>query len=108
MEILEVSIVLTPAQKYSVMHDDATLDFTLVQYLSNILENAFEEWDLNRTTMRFPRERFANVRNEDDCPCKSGREFHSCCSDKKIEIQYINFILSKAPPPDKEEISFPY
>ncbi|MCS5989545.1 hypothetical protein LNP02_02145 [Klebsiella variicola subsp. variicola] len=83
MEFLEVSIVSTPAQKYSVMHDDATLDFTLIQYISNILENAFEEWDLNRTTMSFPKERFANVRNEDDCPCKSGREFHSCCSDKK-------------------------
>ncbi|HDU4042401.1 TPA: hypothetical protein RFN24_002016 [Klebsiella aerogenes] len=109
MEFLEVSIVSTPAQKYSVMHDDATLDFTLIQYISNILENAFEEWDLNRTTMRFPKERFENVRNEDDCPCKSGREFHSCCSDKKeIEIPHIDFILSKAIPSDKEEISFPY
>lgn len=109
IEFLELSIVSTPVQKYSLMHDDTALDFTLLQYLSDILENAFEEWDLNRTTMKFPRERFVNVKNEDKCPCQSGRDFQHCCKgEKEIEIPHIDFILSKPLPPDKEKIKFPY
>lgn len=109
IEFLEVSIVSTPVQKYSVIHDDKTLDFTLLQYLSDVLENAFEDWDLSRTTKKFPRERFANVKDDDACPCKSGKKFQLCCKEKKeIEIPHIDFILSKHLPPDKEEIKFPY
>ena len=109
MEILEISIVSKPVQKYSVIHDDETLDFSLLKYLFDILEYAFEEWDLNWTKMKFPAERFKSVRKESKCPCKSDNTFENCCINKaEVEIPHIDFIFSRSLPNDKEEIIFPY
>jgi hypothetical protein len=109
LEILEVSIVTKPVQKYSVMHDDSTLDFTLLERLSIFLDNAFEEWDLNWTTMKFPVQRFKSIKKSDKCPCKSENEFEVCCMGKKeIEIPHVDFIFSKPLQNDAEAITFPY
>ncbi|QUM89532.1 hypothetical protein HWV03_12340 [Moritella sp. 36] len=109
LEMFEISIVSKPVQKYSVIHDDSTLDFTLLERLSIYLDNAFEEWDLNWTTMKFPVERFKNIKKEDKCPCESGNEFQACCIGKEeIEIAHLDFIFSKALPNDAEAIMFPY
>jgi hypothetical protein len=109
LEFLEISIVSTPVQKYSVMHNDETLDFTLLKYLSDILENAFEEWNVNWTTMKFPAERFISVKTGDKCPCKSGNNFEACCMGQdEIEIPHVDFIFSKQLPNDKQAIIFPY
>lgn len=109
IEGFEISIVTKPVQKYSVMHDDSTLDFTLLERLSTFLVNAFEDWDLNWTTMKFPIERFNSVYKGDKCPCKSENDFEVCCMGKKeIEIPHVDFIFSKPLPSDAEAITFPY
>lgn len=109
IEVLEISIVTNPVQKYSVMHDDSTLDFTLLERLSTFLVNAFEEWELNRTTMKFPIERFNSISKGDKCPCKSGKSFEECCMEKEeIEMPHVDLIFSKPLPRDAETITFPY
>ncbi|MGL5090216.1 MAG: hypothetical protein ACRC8B_04640 [Aeromonas sobria] len=109
MEILEISIVSSPVQKYSVLHNDETLNFSLIEYLSEILEDAFEEWDINWTTMKFPSARFESVASGDKCPCKSDKMFEYCCMNKEeIEIPHVDFIFSKPLPSEKESIRFPY
>jgi hypothetical protein len=109
LEMLEISMVTKPVQKYSVMHDDSTLDFTLLDRLSSFLDHAFEDWDLNWTTMKFPVERFKSVKNEDKCPCKSEKKFEVCCMEKEeVEIPHLDFIFSKPLPTDSESITFPY
>jgi hypothetical protein len=109
LEILEISIVTKPVQKYSVMHDDSTLDFTLLDHLSSFLAHAFEDWDLNWTKMKFPIERFDSISKEDKCPCKSNKTFEACCMGKlEVEIPHIDFLLSKPLPIDAKTIIFPY
>lgn len=109
LEMLEISMVTKPVQKYSVMHDDSTLDFTLLVRLSSFLDHAFEGWDLNWTTMKFLVERFKSVKNEDKCPCKSGNQFEVCCMGKEeVAIPHVDFIFSKPLPTDTEAITFPY
>ena len=96
MEIRGLSLVTNPVQKYSVAHNDETLDFSLLKFLSDILDNAFEEWDLNWTTKKCPIEEFSNVNANDKCPCKSGNNFKNCCMlQDEVEIPHIDFILTK-------------
>lgn len=109
MEMIELSIVTKPVQKYSVMHDDSTLDFTLIERLVSYLDHAFEDWDLNWTKMKFPIERFSSVSKDDKCPCKSEEKFGACCMGKKdVEIPHVDFIFSKPILNDAETITFPY
>jgi len=109
LEFGEISMVKNPVQKYSVVHNDETLDFSLIEYISELLDNAFEEWNINWAKKSFPIERFSNVPPDSKCPCKSGIDFDSCCINKaEITIPHVDFILSKEIPKDKEEIEFPY
>jgi hypothetical protein len=96
LEFKEISLVTNPVQKYSVVHYDETLDFSLLIYLSKFLDNAFEDWDLNWTTMKYPIEKFSSVEPSDVCPCKSGDDFESCCMKKdEVEIPHVDFIFFK-------------
>ncbi|MFC1580872.1 SEC-C metal-binding domain-containing protein [Thermodesulfobacteriota bacterium] len=109
MEFRGISFVTRPVQKYSVIHNDETLDFSLINYLSDLLENAFEEWDLNWTRKSFPIEKFSNVDPDGECPCRSGKSFKDCCINKnEVEIPHVDFILAKNIPKDKAGIRFPY
>ena len=109
MEFRRVSLVKNPVQKYSVVHNDETLDFSLIDYLYDLLENAFEEWDLNWTRKSFPIERFSNVDIDSQCPCRSGKLFKDCCINKdEIEIPHVDFLLDKNIPKDKAGIRIPY
>ena len=109
MEFLEISIVSKPVQKYSVLHDDSTLDFSILEYLINILDYPFEQWSFEKTRMAFPREKFDLLSGKDKCPCQSGSLFKSCCFEKDdIEIPHIDFFFSKEIPNHTEEIRFPY
>lgn len=109
LEFIGLSIVSNPVQKYSVMHNDETLDFTPLEYLSSFLENCFVQWDLEWAKKKFPTETFKRVKQEDNCPCNSGKNFEDCCiSQEEIEIPHARFILSKPIPSNIERAIFPY
>ncbi len=109
MSIKEVSLVSKPVQKYSVIHNDETLDFSLVDYLADLLENPFEDWDIVWTRMSFPIEMFSQLNPSAECPCKSGKNFEACCIKKQeVSIPHVDFVLSKKIPEGKAEIYFPY
>ncbi|WP_162934915.1 zinc chelation protein SecC [Pseudomonas cavernae] len=108
LELKEISIVSKPVQKYSVVHNDETLDFSLIEYLIDFLEDAFEEWGAIRTRMKFPIEKFSRVKLDQDCPCKGGGRFGDCCSTKsEIEIPHVDFVFHKEIS-NPAEIRFPY
>ena len=109
LEPIEISIVTKPVQKYSVMHDDSTLDFSVLEHLLNMLDNAFEPWSYEKKTMNYPREKFSMFSSNDQCPCKSGSTFIDCCEQKsEIEIPHIDFCFAKELSKDKTETRFPY
>lgn len=106
---MEVSIVTKPVQKYSVVHNDETLDFSLIDYLSSFLDNAFEDWVAHWTRMSFAIERFSQVDPSSDCPCKSGNKFEECCiNEKEISIPHVDFQFFKSIPHEKANVRFPY
>lgn len=109
LEFREISLVTNPVQKYSVVHNDETLDFSLIDYLCDLLDNAFEEWDINWTKRSFPIDRFSNVEPSANCPCKSNKPFKECCINKdEVIIPHVDFVFSKNIPENKAEIRFPY
>ena len=109
MEMLEVSIVTKPVQKYSVVHNDETLDFSLISYLSDFLDNAFENWEAHWTRKSFLIERFSQVDPGSDCPCKSGKKFKGCCiNEKEICIPHVDFKFFKEISDEKAKVRFPY
>lgn len=109
MEMLEVSIVTKPVQKYSVVHNDETLDFSIINYLSDFLDNAFEDWEAHWTSKSFPIEKFSKVDPDADCPCKSGKKFEECCiNEKEVSIPHVDFEFFKEIPDEKAKVRFPY
>lgn len=109
MEIVEISLVTKPVQKYSVAHKDEELDFSLVNYPSELLDNAFENWDVCWTHKSFPIEKFSQVDPSADCPCKNGKKFFECCiNEKEILIPHVDFSFYKEIPEEKTKIRFPY
>lgn len=109
MEILEISIVTKPVQKFSVVHNDETLDFSLINHLSDLLDNAFEDWDAHWSSKSFPIKKFSQVEPSAECPCKSGNKFEECCiNEKEISIQHVDFQFYKDIPDEKTKVRFPY
>lgn len=92
----EISIVTKPVQKYSVVHNDETLDFSVLEHLMAVLVEAFDEWDVIRTTKKFPIDMFSRVELDSDCPCKGGSKFGQCCSTKtEVEIPHLDFVFRR-------------
>jgi len=109
IEITEISIVTKPVQKYSVMHDDETLDFSLLDYLCSHINSPFDEWETHWTTKKLPKSRFMAVTEDQQCPCQSGNLFGQCCSDKaEIEIPHVNFALKNGLNEHAKVERFPY
>lgn len=83
-DILGISLVNDPVQKYSVaiiMNPDGSdpTDYTLVKSVLGRLRNPFDLWRAVETVRRHPHKYFPNVNEKDDCPCRSGKYFGKCC-----------------------------
>jgi len=108
LELLEISMVKDPVQKYSIPLID--YDYRLINCVINNLEHPYEGWGKIESTQTFPRENFIRVNKDDDCPCKiTGKKFGDCCSEKgTITIPHITFVFDKKLSPDQEIDYFPY
>jgi hypothetical protein len=82
-ELLEVSIVTNPLQKYSVAFPGGKnadfYDYSLVERVVRQLATPFMDWALEESTRSFPLERFGDLTSASLCPCRSGRRFGECC-----------------------------
>lgn len=81
VELREVSIVLKPVQKYSVLFDDRDNPdrYTLVANVVEMVGQPFVRWRPHWTFAHHPHELFAHVPSSDPCPCGSGALYESCC-----------------------------
>jgi hypothetical protein len=87
LEVLGLSMVEKPVQKYSVLFlvDAKTgqqrdqYNYALVEYPIKALREPFDAWDVERTTRRQPHARYADVGRNDPCPCESGKKYKKCC-----------------------------
>ncbi len=99
-EILEISLVPNPTQKYSVLflagskngeHIDQ-YDYSILKYALNALREPFDAWDVRLTKIRHPHKLFLHVSYDDKCPCESGKTYRNCCLRKKGVLRpHANF-----------------
>ncbi|MFS8215211.1 SEC-C domain-containing protein [Paenibacillus sp. S29] len=86
-EMLGISLVTNPLQKYSVVfttdqengRTKDQYDYHLVKYVISRLISPFHGWDVNWTKARHSHSRYAHVNKSSDCPCESGQKYEDCC-----------------------------
>lgn len=102
-EILSFSIVTNPVQKYSVIHNDDTLNFTHLDFLIDKLEYPLEEWSFKKNTIKHSIDKFHSIEKDSLCPCNSKAVFKDCCINKKeILLPNFDFIFNKNLSPSEE------
>ncbi len=115
-EILEVSIVPNPVQKYSVLFlkDSETneqidhYDYSLVKYAIDGLRNPFDPWDVRWTKIRQPHSLFQHVDRNDKCPCGSGKKYRKCCLKKSGVLRpHVEFLFHVPPPENLSRMIYP-
>ncbi len=105
-ELLEISIVPNPVQKYSVLflsedadkkpHDD--YDYSILRRLIAELDNPYEYWTVQKTTIRKPHKIYSNYLIESDCPCGSKKKYQDCCLKEVGVLQpHTKLLLQKKP-----------
>jgi len=106
-ELLEVSLVLNPVQKYSVANvgrDKAgdvvdEHDYSVVRFVADRLASPFDGWRMHWTYAYHPHELFAQINPDDGCPCESGRAYKSCCLTRPGVIRpHAQIEFEKDPP----------
>lgn len=105
-DVLEMSIVTQPVQKYSVLFisdpkTGETVDqynYSLVKYAARGTRSPFDRWDVEFTTILRPHSEFKDVGRNDLCPCQSGEKYKRCCLGKEgVETPHANFYFSNPP-----------
>jgi hypothetical protein len=116
-EMLELSLVTKPVQKYSVMflsnQDDSNqgdgYDYGLVEYVIRGLREPFHGWEAHRTQRRHPHSKFKKVGRNDMCPCESGKKYKLCClREEGVLCPHVDIIFELAPPKDLPKIEYTY
>ncbi|HEV7764120.1 MAG TPA: SEC-C metal-binding domain-containing protein [Thermoanaerobaculia bacterium] len=114
-EMLEMSFVPTPVQKYSVpfLKDAKTgkqvdhYDYSLVRYVVRGLRSPFDGWTMHRTTARHPHRLYNHVGRNDKCPCDSGKKYKKCClSEAGVLRPHIDIDFDVPPPEDLPAVEF--
>lgn len=106
-EILGISLVESPVQKFSVpfMQNEKTgksvdhYDYSLLNYLvGKLLQSPFDTWDINWTKKMHPHKRFTGIGRNNKCPCGSEIKYKKCCLMKPgVLMSHCEFILEKPP-----------
>jgi len=107
-ELIGMSIVKDPMQKYSVpfilnSKGDGKKDYynySIIKYLIHRLESPFHEWDVTWTKNRHPHSRFSYVGRNDLCPCESGKKYKKCCLLEEGVLRPHCQFTFKVKPPD--------
>ena len=114
-EMLEMSMVPTPVQKYSVpfMTDPKTgqqvdqYDYSLVSYVARGLRSPFDGWSMQWTQARHPHSLYKHVGRNDKCPCDSEKKYKLCClREAGVLRPHVEIDFEAAPPSDLPAVEF--
>tara|TARA_R110001606_G_scaffold269344_3_gene417958 strand:- start:171 stop:1055 length:885 start_codon:yes stop_codon:yes gene_type:complete len=87
VEILSISMVKDPVQKYSVIHTTKDADgnemeifeYKTVRFVAERITHPFHQFRVVWTRAPHPHELFSDQPESGPCPCKSGRPYRDCC-----------------------------
>ena len=106
-DVLEVSLVTNPVQKYSVLFTKGNnggpvdhYDYTLVRYVVKGLRTPFDPWDISWTRIRHPHSLYSHVASSDPCPCGSGKCYADCCLQEEGVLRPHARVHFSIPPPE--------
>lgn len=106
-EIVAVSIVTKPVQKYSVIgltgDSESTSEFNykLVKFVRDRLRCAFDRWSATPMWAFHPERLFHNLDENSECPCGSGKIYFDCCRGKGgVSHRHYNIEFEIDPPQD--------
>lgn len=106
-EVLGISLVYSPVQKYSVVfiNDPETgqtidqYDYSFVRWIIDRLQSPFHNWDMSLTKKRHPHSRYSHIGKNDECPCESGEKYKDCCLLKEGVLRpHYQITFSVIPP----------
>ena len=91
IEILEISIVENPVQKYSVVFLEGgdQYNYGTIKYIVKKISSPWDTWDYEKSKKLVPK--YQNVGRNELCPCGSGKKYKKCCLRKKQEIDHFEF-----------------
>jgi SEC-C motif len=106
VELLSVSLVRNPVQKYSVpFTQDAhgkqidQYDYSIVKFVAERVASPFDRWSAHWTEAYHPHEMFNHIGPGDACPCESGRRYDDCCLLRRGVVRpHLQILFDKHPP----------
>ena len=107
-EVLGISLVENPGNKYSVMFlkDDKTdeqvdhYNYQTIDYLFAHINSPVEIWDLEVSEREIKKSDYGNIGRNDKCSCNSGKKFKKCCG-LKIGGKYPHYEFIVINPTDE-------
>lgn len=104
VDILEVSLVSNPVQKYSVLFlgqgpVNDHYDYSSVRYVAAGLSSPWHGWTYEWTRARHPHDLYSHVGRNDPCPCESGQKYKKCCLNESGVLRPHCEITFDEPPP---------
>ena len=107
-EILGISLVENPGNKYSVMFlkDEKTdeqvdhYNYDTIDYLFDLIESPYELWNLKVSQTEIRIEDYGNIGRNDPCSCGSRKKFKKCCL-TKIGQKYPHYEFIVTNPKNK-------
>lgn len=108
VEIVSISLVEQPVQRYSVLFlgsKDGTqydhYDYGNVKFVADRVASPFHEWTSERATRLVAAKEVAHLPIDHPCPCLSGKHFGDCCIGKQeFEVPHLQVTFSVPPPRD--------
>jgi len=105
-ELLSISAVENPVQKYSVAflcsEDGSRRDqynYGLLQFAIDRLTSPYHGWHTENQTRTIPQSSLSHYLATAHCPCRSGDEFGACCALKpQVVVPHLQFIFYVQPP----------
>jgi hypothetical protein len=115
-ELLEISVVPDPVQKYSALffstnsetdEREDNYDYRIISYLIKCLASPFDPWTFQWTKIRHPHSRYTHLEYDSPCPCESGKTYGDCCLlESGVLRPHCQFSFLRKPPNDPNEIEY--
>jgi hypothetical protein len=107
-ELLSISLVREPVQKYSVARVFSTdsngkqvdqFDCAPVKFVVDRIRSTFTNWSVTWTKALHPHHLFADRAHDEPCPCESGKLYRECCLSADGVIRpHLQIVFEHDPP----------
>jgi hypothetical protein len=115
VELLGISLVRDPVQKYSVLGINIdpdgksvdTYNYGPIKFVLDRISSPFSAWRVVRTYARHPHSLFKDRAHDGPCPCESGRLYRDCClSQVGVVRPHFDISFSELPPAHLPAVEF--